>query len=91
LTPDPAALEFYYAVVGTAYELAWDRQGRVIVPPRLLEWAKIILPAEVTMVGTIDHYELWLRADWEAQLNVLRPRWGVIMNRARDDGLINDG
>lgn len=91
LTPDPRHLEFYYAVVGTSYDLAWDKQGRVIVPQRLVEWAKIELPAEVTLVGTVDHYELWLRTEWEAHLKELRPRWSAIMDRARDDGLIGNG
>jgi MraZ protein len=42
-----------------------DKQGRVVIPVRLLELAKI--GREVTVAGVYDHLEIWDRAAWRAQ------------------------
>jgi len=41
-----------------------DRQGRLRVPPELLEGASIA--REVVVVGVSDQIEIWDRAQWEA-------------------------
>lgn len=43
-----------------------DRQGRVTVPPRLLEFAGI--DRDVTIIGVQDHIEIWDRTAWEEYL-----------------------
>jgi MraZ protein len=47
--------EIFY--VGAAHELAIDRQGRVLIPPRLLEFAG--LSQDVAFAIKSDHLELW--------------------------------
>ena len=51
---------------GGAAEDVPDRQGRVTMPPHLIEHAK--LAREVTVVGMHDHLEIWDRAAWRRQL-----------------------
>lgn len=43
-----------------------DRQGRITIPARLLEYASIT--REVTIIGVRDHIELWDRAAWAAYI-----------------------
>jgi division/cell wall cluster transcriptional repressor MraZ len=87
LTPKDEDLDFYQALVGNAYELEWDKQGRVIVPEKLLRRAELSLPAEVTLVGTVEHYQLWPRAEWDKNSDRLDEHLESIVNRARDSGL----
>ena len=49
-----------------ATETAPDRQGRVIIPPTLLEHAK--LGRDVVVAGVNDHLEIWDRAAWKREL-----------------------
>jgi MraZ protein len=44
-----------------------DKQGRVMIPPALLEHAK--LGREVVVAGVLDHLEIWDRAAWRRELN----------------------
>jgi len=43
-----------------------DRQGRMTVPARLLEYAGI--ERDVTIIGAQDHIEIWDRAAWAEYL-----------------------
>ena len=49
-----------------ASETAPDRQGRVSIPPALLEHAK--LGRDVVVAGVNDHLEIWDRAAWKREL-----------------------
>lgn len=51
-------------VAGQAHPDALDGQGRVTIPQRLRAWGH--LDREVTVVGNIDHVQLWDRQRWEA-------------------------
>ena len=44
-----------------------DKQGRLVLPPTLLEHAG--LGREVTVAGVYDHLEIWDRAKWRQQLH----------------------
>ncbi|NLG64029.1 MAG: division/cell wall cluster transcriptional repressor MraZ [Actinobacteria bacterium] len=46
-----------------------DRQGRVTIPARLLDYAAIT--REVTIVGVRDHIEIWERSAWARYLKSL--------------------
>jgi MraZ protein len=87
LTPSDEEVDFYQALVGNSYELEWDKQGRVIVPEKIVSRAKLNLPAEVTLVGTVEHYQLWPRAEWDKNSDRLDDNLESIVNRARDSGL----
>ena len=49
-----------------AVEAELDRQGRVMIPGALLEYAK--LGREVVVAGVHDHLEIWDRAAWRTEL-----------------------
>ena len=44
-----------------------DKQGRLVIPPTLIEHAG--LGREVTVAGVYDHLEIWDRAKWRQQLH----------------------
>ena len=44
-----------------------DKQGRMVLPPALIEHAG--LTREVTVAGVHDHVEIWDRAKWRQQLH----------------------
>ncbi|MCC7362240.1 MAG: division/cell wall cluster transcriptional repressor MraZ [Anaerolineales bacterium] len=49
-----------------ASEAVPDRQGRILVPPYLREYAEI--ETECVIVGVGQHIEIWSRDGWAAQL-----------------------
>jgi MraZ protein len=50
-----------------AAQVELDKQGRLVLPPRLIERAK--LGREVTVAGVYDHLEIWDRARWRTELH----------------------
>jgi MraZ protein len=50
-----------------ATETELDKQGRIMLPPPLLEHAK--LGREVVVAGVRDHLELWDPAAWRKELD----------------------
>ncbi len=50
-----------------ATEAEPDKQGRIMLPPALLEHAG--LDRDVVVAGIYDHLEIWDRAAWRAQLS----------------------
>ena len=61
---DPGSRAFSRFLFSGAIEVELDRQGRVVVPAYLREWAG--LEAEAVVVGSRDHAEIWAPARWEA-------------------------
>ena len=57
---DPAAQTLQMFVVGGAHEVQVDRQGRILIPPKLREYAH--LDRDVTFNALIDHFQLWDKA-----------------------------
>jgi len=62
-----ALQRFFYA---GAVETEPDRQGRVMLPPALIEHGG--LGREVTVVGLGDRLEIWDRAAWRGQLESIK-------------------
>jgi MraZ protein len=52
-------------MVGHATEIEMDRQGRMLLPPVLREYAH--LNHQVMLVGRIKGFELWDEAAWNSQ------------------------
>jgi MraZ protein len=50
---------FQTLYIGGAHEIQVDRQGRILIPPKLREFAR--LDREVTFSAQIDHFQLWDR------------------------------
>lgn len=60
---DPGAREFRRRVFGGAIDLVPDRQGRVLLPPYLREFARI--DGEVVINGMHSYLEIWNSDDWQ--------------------------
>lgn len=50
-------------ILGSAYEMEIDGQGRVIVPELLTEYAG--LKKELVFVGLTDRVEIWAKENWD--------------------------
>jgi len=81
MIPGEDMLAFDQMVFGMASKLAWDKQGRIVIPDRMVKRAG--LGKEVTLVGVKDHLELWPRASWEARREELEKRALEVFARAR--------
>jgi MraZ protein len=60
---DSGSRLFQRVVFAGAFEADLDRQGRVVVPAYLREWAG--LEGEAVIVGSRDHGEIWAPARWD--------------------------
>lgn len=61
---DAGARTFQRFLFGTAFEVRLDRQGRLVVPAVLREFAG--LGPEAVVVGARDHLEFWSPEAWRA-------------------------
>ena len=60
-----AVRRFRRVFVGGAFDCPCDKQGRVLIPPTLRQYAG--LEREVVLVGVLDHFEIWSRESWEKE------------------------
>ena len=60
---DPSARLWVLSLMSNAVEVTPDGQGRILIPTKLQEAAK--LSGQVLMVGAIDKVELWNPAEFE--------------------------
>jgi MraZ protein len=60
---DTGARTFQRFLYGSAYDIELDRQGRLVVPAVLREFAG--LESEVVVVGSRNHVEFWSPASWQ--------------------------
>ncbi len=54
-----AFMRFFYS---SAVECSLDRQGRILIPPTLRDYAK--LEKDVISIGTQTKFEIWSRVNW---------------------------
>jgi MraZ protein len=84
MIPGEDALAFDQYVFGMAAKLDWDKQGRILVPERMLKRAGFEKDVkEVTLVGARDHIEVWGRSQWEARREELEKRGPEVFLRAK--------
>jgi MraZ protein len=67
-----------------AEEVTFDRQGRIRIPERLIEFAR--LQHDVMLLGVHDHAELWDRGLWDEFLGAQGSRFDDIAARAFEPG-----
>lgn len=65
MAPDLERLEFDLQNFGGANRVEWDKQGRILIPEKVMRKAGFTKGQAVTMVGVRDHAEIWDRAEWE--------------------------
>jgi transcriptional regulator MraZ len=65
-TPGKEERDFDRRRFGLASLLEWDKQGRILIPERVMKRC-LDLGREVTLVGAKDHLELWNRLEWDAE------------------------
>ncbi len=68
-----------------AAEVEVDKQGRILIPGKLREFADI--SKEVTLVGVAGHIEIWNRQRWEAMQEEEEESMEDIAERMDDLGL----
>lgn len=66
---DPKVREIQRFMIGQARELEMDRQGRLLLPARLREFAGIDVNAVLMGVGNL--FELWAEPVWQARNDAL--------------------
>ncbi|RJR29972.1 hypothetical protein C4564_01200 [Candidatus Microgenomates bacterium] len=64
-------------IMGSAFELRPDAQGRVIMPEMLSSYAK--LKSEVVFIGLGDRVEVWDKTEWTAREQYVQSHAGVMM------------
>lgn len=50
-------------VTAGSFEEKLDSQGRIVIPPKLREWAS--LDRDVTVIGAGNRFEIWNSARWD--------------------------
>ena len=63
-----------------AQRIELDRQGRLRIPPELVELAT--LEKDIVLVGVRDHLELWNRQSWQAYLERQRADYDRLAEKA---------
>ena len=63
LTTNKVARKFTRFMLGSAVEGGLDKQGRILLPQALKNYAG--LDKEVVLVGVMDRIEIWDKAKWE--------------------------
>jgi MraZ protein len=69
----------------TSTEASVDAQGRVAIPAKLREWAKIEEQGDVVIVGTGSRIEIWGHAAWDRYNSELTD--AMITESAREIGI----
>ena len=59
----PAVLKFESYYIARAHDCQIDKQGRILVPPQLREYAG--LERDVVLAGVLTKFRLWSRDGWE--------------------------
>jgi len=81
LAPEVDMLEFDQLNFGMASRIEPDKQGRILIPEKLLK--KAGLGKEVIVIGMRDHVEVWNRLDWASHEEELERRRPEITIKAK--------
>lgn len=70
---------------GMATRCPSDRQGRILIPPKLRSWAH--LERDVVLMGVGDWIEVWDRMRHDQEMEGIRSRYAEITQPLREYGL----
>lgn len=76
---------FQRAFISAACECPIDKQGRVLIPPMLREYAT--LEKDVVVVGMTKRFEIWAREKWNVVFKDAEQKLGGLGARLADLGL----
>jgi len=62
ITDDEAQMLVRF-LVGGAHDVTIDKLGRILIPPRLREYAQ--LKKNITFVGSLTRVEIWSKENWD--------------------------
>ncbi len=79
--PDEDRLTYQQVFYSMACRLEMDKQGRVVLPDRLLRSAGI--GPDVVLTGAGNHLDLWNKADYEAFISENLSQWQSVQRQAR--------
>ena len=77
MSPNDDRLAFDQLMFAMTSKVAWDKQGRILVPDRTLKRASV--GRDVTVLGVRDHLELWNRDAWEARRDELEAKAAEVL------------
>lgn len=60
----------------SSVNLELDDQGRFVIPPGLLQYAKV--RNQVVLVGAGDHFEVWEKSSWGRHIRKVEREYGRI-------------
>lgn len=63
---DETVKSFLRLVISGAVECPLDRQGRILIPPSLREYAG--LQKEIVLAGMLKNFEIWDKALWDEEI-----------------------
>jgi MraZ protein len=81
MAPEEDFLAFDHMNFSTASRVEWDKQGRILIPEKIVRKSR--LDREVTVIGVRDHAEIWRREEWMTYEEDLTKRNLEIAVRAR--------
>lgn len=64
-------------IMGSAFELRPDAQGRVVLPDMLVSYAK--LKSDVIFIGLGDRVEIWNKSEWRAREQYIQSHVATMM------------
>jgi len=83
-TPRPSR-EFTRLIFSAASDLKMDRQGRILIPSVLANYASLDL--EATIIGINNRFEIWNPARWVEQRTVLEEKAESIADALAEHGI----
>lgn len=66
-------------ILGSAYEVEPDRQGRIVVPDYLFKHA--LLSTDIVFIGLYNWVEIWDKGIWQEKMEKGRVQSSEIMNK----------
>lgn len=70
-------------ILGSAYELEPDEQGRVVLPASLAFYAE--LKNQVSFIGLGDRVEIWDKEAWQKREEFVAKHAGEVLEKLADD------
>ena len=69
---DPKVMQLKRVLISGATECLIDRNGRILIPPVLREFAA--LKREIVWAGMVDYIEIWAKDGWDPMFQQARDR-----------------